>query len=406
MRVAMIVNGFPETSEKFIVNQVTGLMDRGVELDVFAALKPPAARVHELADRYRLVERTKYLCIARSLRARAAGLPALFARNAFRHPAMTAKALSPRYATVSRNFKTLHFLDAFAGRRYDVLHCHFGPNGLIGAFLKDCGFADRLVVTFHGSDINSYPRRHGEGVYETLYDRADAVTAGTSFTKGKLVANGCPEGRIRVLPMGVRMEEYPEAKSSERSPRTILAVGRLVDHKGFRYLIEAMATVRLGFPDATLRIVGEGGELSALEREVSELGLGDAVSFLGAKRGEEMAALYRSASIFVLPSIKAPDGAEEGQGFVLQEAQASGLPVIGSRIGGIPEGIVEDKTGFLVPEKDPAALADRIVALLGDASLRERMGDAGRAFVEANYAIPVLTEKLVSIYRESAISRS
>jgi len=406
MRVAMIVNGFPERSEKFLLNQVTGLMDSGVDLDLFAALSPPPGRIHELADRYRLVERTKYLCIARSLRERAAGLPGLVARNALKYPAKTARALFPRYATVSRNFKTLYFLDAFAARRYDVLHCHFGPNGLIGAFLKDCGFADRLVVTFHGSDINSYPRRHGEGVYETLYDRADAVTAGTAFTKGKLVANGCPAGKIRVLPMGVRMEEYPEAKNSERSPRTILAVGRLVDHKGFRYLIEAMAIVRQSYPDAALRIVGEGGERSALERRAAELGLGETVSFLGAKSGEEMAALYRGASVFALPSIKAPDGAEEGQGLVLQEAQASGLPVIGSRIGGIPEGIVEGKTGFLVPEKDPAALAERIGALLGDAGLRERMGRAGRAFVEANYAIPVLTEKLVSIYRESAISRS
>jgi len=122
------------------------------------------------------------------------------------------------------------------------------------------------------------------------------------------------------------------------------------------------------------------------------------VSFLGDQSDAEVAALYRRASIFILPSVRASNGAEEGQGLVLQEAQASGLPVISTRIGGIPEGMVEGATGFLVPERDSAALAERAGALLDDAALRRRMGRAGREFAAANYDVPILTRRLLDIY--------
>jgi len=399
MRVAMIVNGFPELSEKFLVNQVTGLLDAGVELDVYAAVRPAAGKRHGLAERYGLYGSTIYAGVPRSTKARICELPGLLAQGLARDAAATLRALRIRtYATAARNLKTLYFSKSFEGRRYDVIHCHFGPNGLIGAYLKDCGMARGLVVTFHGSDINTYPSRHGKGVYRTLYERADVVTVNSSFTRGKVAANGCLESKLEVLPVGLRMEEYPEIDPAARDPFTVLTVGRLVEKKGHRYGIEAFALVKRRFPEARYVLAGDGPLRQDLERQAERLGIKDSVIFLGAQSDAEVAALYRSATLFILPSVTASDGDMEGQGLVLQEAQGSGLPVVSTLHNGIPDGVLDGISGFLVPEKDSAALADRVSELLADPVKRATMGGAGRAFVAGTYDTPILTKRILGIY--------
>jgi colanic acid/amylovoran biosynthesis glycosyltransferase len=398
----MVVNGFPELSEKFLVNQVTGLFDAGAELDVYSALSPPPAGAHELARRYRLPERTIYARTPRGARSRLLEAPALFASCAVRDFAAALRSLDAgRYATASRNLKCLYFLRAFGDRKYDLVHCHFGPNGLVGAFLKDSGIAKSLVVSFHGSDINTYPKRYGEGVYRYLYRTADLVTVNSRFTAAKVAANGCPESKIEVLPVPLRMEEHPEADPARRKGLQVLTVGRLVEKKGHRYAIEAFARARRAFPEAEYLVAGDGplrGELEALARE---LGVADAVRFLGAKCDREVAELYASSSVFVLASVTARDGDMEGQGLVLQEAQAAGLPVISTLHNGIPDGVLDGVSGFLVPERDPEALAGRLAELLGDAAARSRMGKAGREFVAARYDSAVLTKRLLALYERA-----
>jgi colanic acid/amylovoran biosynthesis glycosyltransferase len=402
MRVAMIVNAFPELSEKFIVNQVAGLLDAGLDLDVYSALSPPDGRSHELAERYGMRERAIYARAPRSFKRRALEAPGLVFGSLAAGPGTALRALDVgTYATAARSLKNLYLLRAFGSSRYDIVHCHFGPNGLVGAFLKDAGIARRLVATFHGSDINSYPGRHGEGVYRALYERADLVTANTGFTKAKIVANGCPAGKIEILPVGLRMDEYPEAPFGERDPRAILTVGRLVEKKGHRYALEAVALLAKRLPGIRYLVAGDGGLRKELEARAAELGIAELVDFLGPRNDREVAQLYRSSAVFVLPSVTASDGDMEGQGLVLQEAQAAGMPVVSTLHNGIPEGVREGETGFLVPERDPAALADRIGRLLEDSELRERMGRAGRSFVAATYDGPILTGRLLGMYERT-----
>jgi colanic acid/amylovoran biosynthesis glycosyltransferase len=400
MRLAVLVGSFPELSERFIVNQLTGLIDAGLAPQIYAAMATRAAADHELTSRYGLREKTIYAKIPRSIRQRALSAPRVLGSCLLSDPAVALKAFDTgAYTTAAKNLKTLYFLRAFGNRRYDLLHCHFGPYGLVGAFLKDSGRADRLVVTFHGSDINGYPRRYGEGVYRHLYEAADAVTCGSRFIRDKLVANGCPADKVHILPVGLRLEDYPES-GSRRERGLILSVGRLVEVKGFRYAIEAFAALKSRFPEARYIIAGDGPDRVYLADLARELGVSESVSFVGAQNDVEIASLYRRASVLVLPSVRASNGAEEGQGLVLQEAQVSGLPVVSTLVGGIPEGMIEGETGYLVPEKDPGALAERIGALLSDTALREKMGKAGRAFVSGTYDIPILTSRLIAIYDE------
>lgn len=401
MKVAFIVNSFPEISEKFLLNSVVGLMDAGVDVTVFAAHRPRDEMRHELFDARGVAAVTRYAEIPRSMRARFLRAPFLFFKLLARRPKAALEALKVgKYRTVAKNAKLLFFADAFLGERFDVAHCQFGVNGLIGAFLKECGFCGRLVVTFHGSDINTYPKRHGLAVYRHMYALADLVTANTGFTKGKIVANGCPEGKIRVLPVGLVAAEYASRDRSRIEPFSILTVGRLEEKKGHRYLLEAMPLIRARVPGVAYRIAGGGSLFGELKELAQSLGIEDACEFLGVCSSKTVMDLYNRSAVFCLPSVTASSGDMEGQGLVLQEAQACGVPVVSTLHNGIPDGVVEGVTGFLVPEKDSAALADRIVSLLSDPGLRDRMGRAGREFALKKYDIAALTAELVGFYRE------
>ena len=403
MKIAMLLNSFPSLSEKFLINQVTGLMDAGSDLQVFAAHRSSEPVVHALADRYLLVSRAIFANIPHSIRKRLFKIPLLFLRNFIRSPCLTIRALNVGlYTTAARNGKALYFLDVFQGREFDVLHCHFGPNGLIGAFLKDSKKVRRLVVSFHGSDINTYPSRYGANVYQHVWRQADIVTANTVFTAGKLEANGCPRKKIRILPVGLRMEEYPETNNQIRIPGMILTVGRLVEKKGHRYALDAIALLREQFPGVRYVVAGDGPLRSALQTQAKDLGISDIVEFRGACNDMAVAALYQQAQIFVLPSVTATDGDMEGQGLVLQEAQACGLPVVSTLHNGIPDGVLDGISGLLVPESDTIALAKALGSLLSDKARREAMGQAGRNFVAARYDIPLLTNELISIYENAA----
>ncbi len=398
-KLAYLIGSFPNLSEKFLINQISGIIDVGLDPDVFSVVAASDAPRHVLAEKYDLYNKTIYAGISRSNKQRFSGfVSALVKASASGLPKLLRSLNIFIYRTASVNLKNLFFLPVFQERKCDVLHCHFGPNGLIGAFLKDCGFVDRLVVSFHGSDINTHPKRHGSNVYHTLYDRADVVTVNSRFTREKVIANGCDPDKLIILPVGLKMEEYPEHSFPDRKPFMLLTVGRLVEKKGHRYALEAFALLSPHFPLAEYFIAGDGPSRESLTKMAETRGIANAVHFLGAQNDLQIAELYRRASVFVLPSVTAADGDMEGQGLVLQEAQASGIPVVSTLHNGIPDGVLDGVSGYLVPERDPEALADRISRLFSDTSLRENMGQAGRRFVSQTYDIPLLTERLLKVY--------
>jgi len=395
----MVLNSFPEISEKFILNQVIALLGAGVDLDIYPAHAPRNDRCHDLYERYGIADHVHYALIPRGKGSRLLGAIPVFCSLLFRNPRAAFRALDVRrYRTVAENCKLIYFASAFAGKEYDIVHCHFGMNGLVGAYLKDCGFARSLVATFHGSDINTYPSKHGQDVYRTLYERADLVTVNTSFTGGKVAANGCPEALIRVHPVGLIPQEYAGVGRDAVETHSILTVGRLVEKKGHEFLLRALPAVIAEYPDTVYRIAGDGHLRHHLEELASELGIKDHVSFLGQCTNDEVMAEYGRAAVFALPSVTAPDGDMEGQGLVLQEAQYCRVPVISTLHNGIPDGVLDGRTGFLVPEKDSVALSDRILRCFSRPDEAAAMGEAGRAFVSGRYDVERLAIELRGWY--------
>lgn len=411
MRIALVVGRFPVLSEVFVLQQVTGLLDLGAHVEIFSERPPPGEVTHELYRAYDLASRTHYPSEASGgalggwidlgRRAASAGLARVpvLSGTAFRLARRSASRASLSISPMRRLY------DLIERGPFDVVHAHFGDSGRLCAALPRR--AAKLVTSFHGYDANVAPRLEGLGIYDELFSRGDAFTVNSRFLKGRLIALGCPEDRITILPMGVDLDRFTftPRRLDPGQPVELLTVGRLVSAKGVAYAIRAVAELIARGVSVRYRVVGEGEERGALEALIRELGVADRVTLAGPKAHEEVRALYKDAHVFVLPSIRAGRGDEEAQGLVVAEAQASGLPVIVTDIGGVAEGIAPGESGLVCRAADAGSLSSAIERLIERANDWPGMGLAGRRLVEAKYSLPRLNRALLDLY-QSLLARA
>lgn len=406
LRIAFLVNRFPVVTETFIVGQVTGLLALGHRVDVVSREASDPGTTH-----------TAQGCTVVSARVpttrgrRVATAILLLPRVALRHPI----ALLRIARLHVRDRKTpaidaLFFLRAIdrLPTRPDVVHAQFGPLGAVAAVLRDAGVLDApLVTSFRGYDLSWSLRRHGRDVYRHLLARGDLFLASCDYFRRRLVAelDADPE-RIVVHRSGIDVDRFTPAAGDDAEPTRILTIGRLVEKKGVAYAIRAIAAVATDCPDVDYAILGDGPLRAELEALVASLGLADRVRFLGERTHDEIRAHVGRSALLVAPSVTAASGDEEGIPNTLKEAMAAERPVVATRHAGIPELVDDGVSGFLVPERDVDALADRIRALLDDPTRRAAMGRAGRRTVRRDYDRDVLNRELVELYTRSLDART
>jgi colanic acid/amylovoran biosynthesis glycosyltransferase len=407
MRIAIFLGIFPVTPETYVNRQIIGLLDLGHEVDIYVEYRPrvnPETHVPQPdVEAYHLLDRTIYM-EAPPLRSGQRYLTALRrAAVCYRlAPRLTLSVLNPaQYGRSVVSLSALHRLYrlATASARYDVLHAHAGMVGDRFRFASAL-WQTPLVVSFHGQDYSVWPRKHGLGCYRHLFADATAVTANSENTQRRLEALGCPSEKIHKVYSAWDMDTFAAVPHPRRpgEPIRVLTVARLVEKKGVEYAIQAVGLARRTHPHLRLDIVGDGPLRPQLEALIGQLGLGDAVTLHRARPSHEVAHLMAQAHIFTLPSVTAASGDEEGQGVALVEAQATGLPVVATLHGPFPEVILDGITGFLVPERDPAALADRLVHLADHPETADAMGAAGRKHVEEQFDERQLSRRVVAIY--------
>ncbi len=411
MRIAMIVNQFPALSETFVLSQITGLIDRGHSVDIFASQPRAEGTVHQDVLDYGLLERTTYyssaLVTPPSIVRRVASAARVVAREVGRNPRPIAHALNVvRYGKRAASLRMLHHIAPFLGRGpYDIIQCHFGPSGILAAFLQSIGaIQGKLITTFHGHDVTAYVRAHGPGVYADLFRRGARFLHVSEYLGRKLKALGSPPERTMLHRVGVDIERFAFAPRvlAPGEPVRLITVARLVEKKGLEYSIRAVAQVARRHPNLRYRIVGDGKLREPLQRLIAELGMGDTIELLGWKSQDEVRRLYAESHLFVLGSVTASNGDEEGLPVALQETQAMGLPAVCTRHSGFPEGLVEGRSGLLVPERDVEAMAAAIATLIEHPERWPEMGRAGRAHIEEHFDNRKLNDRLVELY-ESVI---
>lgn len=391
MRIAFIVTEFPTLSETFILNQIIGLLDMGHDVEIFADYNPKEKKVHTDVEKYRLMERVHFFNIPKNKIIRLLKAIYLLITNFYKAPLTFFKC---------RKIGTLYMLICFSDKSFDVIHCHYGPNGILGIHLKAIGVTDKIITTFHAFDVSTVVSMHGYDVYKDLFLKGNLFLPISNYCKKKLLKLGCDEKKIAVHHMGISLDKFKplERKIQLEKPVTLLTIGRLFEKKGHEYTIKAVAQLVNKYKNINHVIAGDGPLRHKLEKLVLKLGIKNHIKFLGSVDQNEVLELYRQAHIFILPSITAGNGDQEGIPLVLMEAQAAGLPVISTYHSGIPEVVVDGKSGFLVPEKDIEALAEKITYLIEHPEIWPEMGRSGRKFVEENYDIQKLNKQLVEIY--------
>ncbi|SIQ02978.1 Glycosyltransferase involved in cell wall bisynthesis [Aromatoleum tolulyticum] len=249
-----------------------------------------------------------------------------------------------------------------------VVHVHSGE--FIVFFEKECG-------------------RLGKALVRSTLCRSAGVICVTPGWKSKL-ATIAPDGQYACLPNPVVVPEGVPPRVDARSPR-LLFLGRLTEKKGLFDLFQAIPSVLAKFPDLILVVAGDGDRGRA-EQAARDLGIENSVVFEGWIDGVRKDSCLREASVVVLPSHF------EAFGVAILDAMACGVPVVATRVGGIPEVMVDGVHGYLVPPRDPVTLSARLIALLGDKEGRSRMGMAGYHHVRSNYSAQQVTRSLTEFY--------
>ena len=401
LRVAFFTDIFPRISNTFIINQMTGLLDRGHEVEIFARAAGDFERTHESVLRYGLRSRMRHLPIPHNRLLRLS--TALWHMREPRtwHPSVLA-ALDPRrFGQHAVNLSCLYTTLSFLRRRdFDVLHVQFGKLALPLLPLFTSGaLRTPLVVAFRGADL-SRALQKDRRMYDELFEHADLLLPVSDYFRKRLEALGAPSDKIEVLHSGIDLSLFPYRERSfvPGQPVRALFIGRLTEKKGVDLAVEAVAQARARGRNVDLTVVGDG-QMEERARELARAtGIGERVRWLGRLDSRGVAEQLASAHLLIAPSVTADDGDQEGIPNVLKEAMACGLPVLSTMHSGIPELVEHGRSGYLVPEHDVRALTDRLVDLVDHPERWPAMGRAGRAMIEREFDIEPLNDRLVELY--------
>jgi colanic acid/amylovoran biosynthesis glycosyltransferase len=411
MKIAFLLDVFPKVSETFIVSQIVGLLERGHTVDIFARYRNSDDPVDPEVQKHELVDRTQYLTIPGGRRRRLLECAKVILKSGWKRPLHLAQSMNVfRYGKAALNLEMLcHHSFILKRQLYDVIHCHFGPIGIFGLHLREIQVLNGpLLTTFHGYDIASYVAQRGIGVYDRLFRKGEAFTCSSNFIRRKLIAKGCDPAKIFLFKLGTDLTKFDflERRGDPSGSIRLITVARLVEKKGLQYSIKAVANLVRQFPKLEYTIVGDGSLREELSRLIERLNLQKNVKLVGWKTQEEIRRLFGESHIFVLASVLSSDGDFEGQGVVLQEAQAMGLPVVCTNHNGFSESIIDGESGFLVPERDADALSTKLAAVIGRPNSWPEIGRKGRAFVQREFNLSKRNDALVELYHKVSARES
>lgn len=398
MRVAYFVSGFPTLSETFIANQIIDFKRRGFEIHIFARYKTGINGIHQAVLKEGLLDHITYINDIPPAKERKKRIQLLLTGLLFYFNLRNLK-LVLRFALWGKryNLSVYHLIPYLDKPDFDILNVHFGENSVYVAQLRELGMFGKAIFlsTFHGFGLA--PVYNNGKTYASLFRQVDLIFINSQYARKKLMSFKCPEQKIRVLPVGLDVDFFKEevGRSQIKTIIRIIFVGRLIPLKAPDLVVEISRLLKerekIGFE---VLIIGEGDMYSCLQEKICRYDLTDNVKLLGARTDEEIRCYMEGSDIFLFPGREYEEMAET-QGLVIQEAQAMKLPVIVSDAGGMAEGLLPEKSGYVVPSENLLLFAEAIERLGSDHQLRKKMGEAGRKFVMANYSIELINNRLI-----------
>lgn len=395
--VAYVMSRFPKISETFILTEILALERRGVRVEVYPLMRESEPLTHPEAvpviARARFTPFLSRSIVASQLhwlrRAPRAYLGAL--RDLVRATAGSLNFLGGGLAIFP---KVAHVARLMEDEGVVHVHCHFANHPAAAGFVISRLTGLPYSFTAHGSDLHKERRMLPEKV------RQAAFVATISEYNRRLIVDECGDdvaGKVHIVRAGVDTEVFaPAPRDADGArPLEIVCVGTLQEVKGQKHLVDACARLAQAGVDFRCRLVGEGPDREMLAARIAEAGLEDRVELLGARTRPEVAAELRRADVFVAPSVPTKEGKREGIPVVLMEAMSSGVPVVSSRLSGIPELVEDGVGGLLTPPGDAVALAAALQTLAADPVLRRRLGRGARERVVGEFDLERSVDRLL-----------
>lgn len=399
LRVGYILKQYPRLSETFILNEILGLEDNGVDVSIFSlrnategrfhpAIASVKGTVHYVAD----ANKATFLEALRSLpNLRSDELPSVLA-FLDRLPSERRSRIALQAIEIAR-----HATETGV----DHLHAHFMTVAAHTAHVVSLLTGTPYSVTAHAKDI--YRHTVDWDLASTMAVEAKAVVtvcdANLQYLSHRL--DGSNARLVRIY-NGLGPQE-PPAPTEQRPHNLLVSVGRLVEKKGFDLLLEAVAAVRTEHPAVRCVIVGDGDQRTKLEAHAVQLGINDIVTFTGSLPQDKVSEWLRKATLMVAPCRVGPDGNQDALPTVLLEALGAGLPAISTPVAGIPEIITDGVEGRIVPCEDLSSLAAAIIELLHDAPTRAAMSAAGPRKLATHFDRASTIQELIGTFGSSKL---
>lgn len=379
--VAYIMSRFPKLTETFVLYEALALEQQGTRVEIYPLLRERTEVMHPEAAA--LVGRAHFQPFLSS------EIIAANLRRLFRQPGAYLKALAEviRANLGSKNYllgglgifpKTVLFAETMEREGVRHIHAHFASHPAAAAFVIHRLTGIPFSFTAHGSDLHIDRHMLREKVAEAAF-----IVAISEYNRN-LILEECGERyaeKVCIIHCGVDPAIFcppaPRQADLDR-PLQVLCTGTLHPVKGQQYLIEACHLLQQRGIRINCRFIGEGPDRPMLEELIRRYNLEETVSLLGRRTRTEVAAALSEADVVVAPSVPTPEGRREGIPVALMEAMASGLPVVASKISGIPELVVHEQTGLLTEAGNPESLAAALEQLSGTSTLRTQLGAAGR----------------------------
>lgn len=402
MRVALVVPSFPKLSETFIVRKFLGLLDRGWDVHVVCGTicSSDWGRFPCLCQRADVRRRVHGLWPSKPKWMAVSLLPLATTISFVRRPASTARYVTVGWRHFGADILRRLYIDQHLVRlRPDIVHFEFGALAVGRMYLKEL-LTCKIVVSFRGYDLN-FSGLEQPDFYREVWEKADTLHFLGRDLWRRALRRGCPPDKSHVLiPPAVETSSFcpPDRNHLEvvgrpDRPLRILSVGRLEWKKGYEYALQAVAMLKNAGLRVQYRIAGMGEYLEAVAFCRHQLGLDGDIELLGAVPHSEVPKYMAWADVFLNSSVS------EGFCNAVLEAQAMKLPIVCTDADGLPENVVHGETGFVVPRRDPQALADRLMLLARDPYLRREMGRAGRRRVETHFRIDTQISAFEQLYR-------
>jgi len=405
MKILFFLNEFPSQSQTFILNQILGTVDNGASASIVATKKPNIVGESKDIQKYKLLDNTLYLLqppkkyFPRIMRL----LKLCLEFKIWEKPLVVLNALNfLKFGKEALSLKLLFFAIQFSTKNYDVIHCQFGTIAPLAVKLKQVGAINgKIVVSFRGYDLVKQLKKK-PGYYDSILNKINLFLPVSGSLKKILIKIGAEPDRVTVLHSGISLENFTfnnNVNTSVNDIIHIISIARLVEKKGLKYSIQAVAALVTMGHNLTYTIIGDGPLRSTLEELVKKLNIESNIHFSGSKSHDEVLSSLINADIFIAPSVTAKDGDQEGIPNVLKEAMALGIPVISTKHAGIPELVINKKTGFLVPERDINAITEYILHIINNIQSLDGIKQNARDLIFNEYDSKKINNYLFELYQ-------